>query len=26
MQLGAVTNEECDAELEAREGFQRVTR
>ena len=26
MQLGAVTNEKCDADLEAREGFQRVTR
>jgi hypothetical protein len=26
MQLGAQANEECDAELEAREGFQRVTR
>lgn len=26
MQLGAQANEECDAELEAREGLQRVTR
>jgi hypothetical protein len=26
MQLNATANEECDADLQAREGFQRVTR